>query len=238
MSRILAPNGKMDEMSAAMGLTSLESLDEFVSTNYRNYQRYQCQLERIPGVSLITYNKTERNNYQYIILEIDETKTLISRDQLALILWLENILVRRYFYPGCHRMEPYNSYYPHAGLVLPETEKLVQRVLCLPTGTSVNPADISQICQIIQFVVEHGREVRERLEKSEPWGRIPTEPTALDRGCQRDIQISDQPRATGLRHSPDPNAVGVSSGTIPKVLCSSKPCPLPSPIGPSPSFVG
>lgn len=190
----IGTNGKMDEMSAAMGLTSLESLDEFVNANYRNYKRYQCQLERIPGVSLITYNKTERNNYQYIILEIDETETLISRDQLALILWMENILVRRYFYPGCHRMEPYHSYYPHAGLVLPETEKLVQRVLCLPTGTSVSPADLSQICQIIQVVVEHGREVRERLEKSERWGRFPTEPPDNDRGFQSDLQTSDQLR--------------------------------------------
>jgi dTDP-4-amino-4,6-dideoxygalactose transaminase len=190
----IGTNGKMDEMSAAMGLTSLESLDEFVNTNYRNYKIYQCQLEKIPGVSLIIYNKAERNNYQYIILEINETETLISRDQLALILYMENILVRRYFYPGCHRMEPYHSYYPHAGLVLPETEKLVQRVLCLPTGTTVSPADIGQICQIIQVVVEHGREVRERLEKSEHWGRFLTEPPDHDRGFQSDLQTSDQLR--------------------------------------------
>ena len=37
-------------------------------------------------------------------------------------------------------MEPYRSYFPHAGLVLPETEKMVKRVLSLPTGTAVSAA--------------------------------------------------------------------------------------------------
>ena len=43
----------------------------------------------------------------------------ISRDELVQILQAENVLARRYFYPGCHRMEPYRSYYPHARLLLP-----------------------------------------------------------------------------------------------------------------------
>ena len=34
-------NGKMTEVAAAMGLTSLESFDEFVATNHRNYNLYQ-----------------------------------------------------------------------------------------------------------------------------------------------------------------------------------------------------
>jgi dTDP-4-amino-4,6-dideoxygalactose transaminase len=51
-------------------------------------------------------------------------------------------------------MEPYRSYFPHAGLLLPETEKLAQKVLILPTGTAISEDDISKICQIIQYVVK------------------------------------------------------------------------------------
>jgi len=43
--------------------------------------------------------------------------------------------------------------------MLPETERIVKRVLSLPTGTSVDVKDINQICEIIQFVVEHGEEI-------------------------------------------------------------------------------
>ncbi|MCZ7574940.1 MAG: aminotransferase class I/II-fold pyridoxal phosphate-dependent enzyme [Ardenticatenaceae bacterium] len=159
----IGTNGKMSEISAAMGLTSLESLDEFIETNRRNYYAYQKHLACIPGCTLIAYDESEANNYQYVVVEVDEAITGISRDLLVEILHAENVRARRYFYPGCHRMEPYRSNFPDAGLLLPETERLVQRVLSLPTGMAVGIEEISQICQIIRFAVEHADEVNRRL---------------------------------------------------------------------------
>jgi dTDP-4-amino-4,6-dideoxygalactose transaminase len=159
----IGTNGKMSEVSAAMGLTSLESLDEFVAANYRSYKQYQRELAGLHGVKLIAYDENEKCNYQYVILEVDDELTQVSRDQLVEILHAENVLARRYFYPGCHRMEPYRSHSPHAGLLLPETERLTNRVMSLPTGTAVGPVTIGQICEIIRLVVAHGREVQERL---------------------------------------------------------------------------
>lgn len=155
-------NGKMSEVSAAMGLTSLESIDEFIVTNRRNYHCYQERLQDIPGITLIDYPLGECANYQYIVLEIDDSITNISRDQLVEILHAEHILARRYFYPGCHQMEPYRSCYPNARLLLPETEKLTQRVMLLPTGTAVSPDDISIICEIIRFAIANGEEINAR----------------------------------------------------------------------------
>ncbi len=159
----IGTNGKMTEVCAAMGLTGLESLEDFINVNRRNYMHYKHELQGIPGVQLMTYDETERCNYQYIILEIAEQTIGISRDQLVHILHAENVLARRYFYPGCHNMEPYRSYFPHARLMLPETEKIVRRLLALPTGTAVEPEDITGVCQIIRLVVEHGADIRERL---------------------------------------------------------------------------
>ena len=160
----IGTNGKMSEASAAMGLTSLESLDEFIAINRRNYEQYQEEVLSIPGVHLRAYDEREKSNYQYIVLEIDEAVTQLSRDELVQILWAENVRARRYFYPGCHRMEPYRSYYPHAGLLLPVTERVTQQVLLLPTGTAVGPEEISTICRIIRCAVEHGAEVRRLLQ--------------------------------------------------------------------------
>lgn len=159
----IGANGKMNEMSAAMGLTSLESLENFMAVNYRNYRLYRKELSHVPGVHMLTYDETEKCNYHYIILEIDESVTQLSRDQFQEVLWAENVLARRYFYPGCHRMEPYRSYFPHAGLLLPNTECLVKRVLALPTGTAAGPDEILKICRIIQLLVTHGHKVKKRL---------------------------------------------------------------------------
>jgi dTDP-4-amino-4,6-dideoxygalactose transaminase len=152
-------NGKMDEASAAMGLTGLESLDDFVRANYRNYQTYRNLLADLPGFEMVSYDESEKRNYQYIVVEVDATATGIDRDTLVKILYAENVLARRYFYPGCHRMEPYRSYFPHAGLLLPETERLSERVMSLPTGTAIEPGDVQEIGQIIRFAVNHSEEI-------------------------------------------------------------------------------
>ena len=161
----IGTNGKMHEISAAMGLTSLDSLDTFLDVNYRNYRQYQHCLSGIKGIKLIKYDENEKNNYQYIVIEVDKSEFGITRDSLAKILWAENVLARRYFSPGCHQAEPYRSYYPHAKLLLPETEKLVQRVLILPTGTAVETNEISKICQIIRFVADLNTEIADKLQK-------------------------------------------------------------------------
>jgi dTDP-4-amino-4,6-dideoxygalactose transaminase len=159
----IGTNGKMNEVSAAVGLTNLESVDNFIATNYRNYLHYQSELAELPGIKLTSYDDHEKNNYQYVVLEIDEEQTQISRDEVLQILHAENVLARRYFCPGCHRMEPYRSYFPHAGLLLPETERLTERVLSLPNGTVIESADITRISEIIRLVIANGNEVSDRL---------------------------------------------------------------------------
>jgi dTDP-4-amino-4,6-dideoxygalactose transaminase len=157
-------NGKMSELSAAMGLTSLESVDEFVAANRRNHQLYRSELASVPGMSVLTYDAGERCNYQYVVVEIDRFLTELSRDELIEVLVAENVLARRYFFPGCHRMEPYASLFPHASLVLRATDVVAERVMLLPTGTAVGPEEIVGICQIIRLAVTAAGDVREALE--------------------------------------------------------------------------
>jgi len=160
----LGINGKMSEIQAAMGLTSFESVEDFIAINQANYRQYQKLLDPIPGISVIPFNGDENYNYQYISLDIDEGLTGINRDSLMKVLHAERIRARRYFYPGCHNMEPYRSYFPNAKLLLPVTEKVMRRVLCLPTGTSIGKDTITAICGLIADVVTHSENIRQRME--------------------------------------------------------------------------
>ena len=141
-------NGKMTEISAAMGLTNLEDLDEFVALNRRNYHCYRDAIASIPGLSMLQYDESERNNYQYLVVEVAPYFP-VSRDRIVEILHAENILARKYFWPGCHNMQPYKSYYPHAGMVLPNTTCVAERVVVLPTGSSLTSEDIRGICCVL-----------------------------------------------------------------------------------------
>lgn len=157
-------NGKMTEVCAAMGLTGLESLESFITVNRDNYRCYLEGLAGIDGLKPVLYDESENCNYQYIVFEVDEEVAGISRDLLVEVLQAENVMARRYFYPGCHQMEPYRSYFPHARLLLPETERMVQRVISLPTGTAVGKKEISVICGLIRLAVLHGSEISRCLK--------------------------------------------------------------------------
>ena len=159
----LGTNGKMTEVAAAMGLTNLESREAFTAVNYRNYQEYRRGLAGERGLRVMEYDQTESCNYQYVVVEVDPAAAAIGRDELLEVLHAEKVLARRYFYPGCHRMEPYRSLFPDAGLRLPETEALAGRVLLLPTGTSIGPTQIATICRIIRLAAESPAAVRRGL---------------------------------------------------------------------------
>jgi dTDP-4-amino-4,6-dideoxygalactose transaminase len=146
----LGVNGKMSEVHAAMGLTNLEAVEEIIAANLRNYEAYQAGLANVPGISVIDYDPAERNNYQYVVIEVHPEACPRNRDEIVEALHAENIIARKYFWPGCHKMEPYRSLQPNAGLLLPETERIAARVIVLPTGETVSKDNIHRICEVIR----------------------------------------------------------------------------------------
>jgi dTDP-4-amino-4,6-dideoxygalactose transaminase len=146
-------NGKMIEIAAAMGLVNLDAIENVIEANYRNYQAYHQELSGVTGISLLPYNEAERNNFQYVVMEVGED-CAVSRDQIIQALHAENIRARRYFWPGCHNMQPYRDLYPHAGLLLNNTQRVADKVVVLPTGTTLSVEDVGKICSILRAVIK------------------------------------------------------------------------------------
>lgn len=151
MDKVIHPgtNGKMIEIAAAMGLVNLEAMDDVIGANRRNYLAYADQLRGVPGVTLLELDDSERRNYQYVVVEVADD-CAATRDQLIEALHAENVIARRYFWPGCHNMEPYRSLFPHAGLVLPHTNAVAARVMVLPTGQTMDAGMIATVVQILR----------------------------------------------------------------------------------------
>jgi dTDP-4-amino-4,6-dideoxygalactose transaminase len=146
-------NGKMIEIAAAMGLVNLDAIDDVIAANRANYRAYREALAGIPGVRVLEYDERERNNFQYIIMEVTPDCP-VPRDTVIDALRAENILARRYFWPGCHKMEPYRSLFPHAGLLLPATEAVAASVIVLPTGQTMDAHKIDVVAQVIRTLVQ------------------------------------------------------------------------------------
>lgn len=178
----IGTNGKMNEIAAAMGLTTLDSLDEFIAVNRRNYEQYRDELADLPGIEMVQYSETEKSNYQYVVILVDADKAGISRDNLVKVLHTENIIARRYFYPGCHRMEPYRSRPSQARTLLPHTEAVARRTISLPTGPCIAPEAVTSICRLVRLVVSEHRAIRQRLEGAGRNAAAPRPPRRRVRG--------------------------------------------------------
>jgi dTDP-4-amino-4,6-dideoxygalactose transaminase len=159
----LGLNGKMTEICAAMGITSLEVIDQLIAKNKQNYECYCEQLANLPGFKMVQYSEKDVNNYQYIVVEVDPTVCPLDRDDLVKVLHAENILARKYFWPGAHRMEPYLAEQPDAWKQVPHTERVAPRVMVLPNGEGIDEQAIALIASVLDRAVGDSGRVRQAI---------------------------------------------------------------------------
>jgi len=162
----LGINGKMTEISAAMGLAMLETVEQIRERNLLNFLVYRDCFSRIEGISLIEPpNRITKHNWQYVIARLDNENFGLCRDQVVSALEAENVLVRRYFFPGCHRMHPYREQFRNSSNMLPNTDLLAKQVIAFPTGQEVNEQAIRKIALLLENISEHSHQVEKVLKK-------------------------------------------------------------------------
>ena len=146
-----------------MGLTSLEGMEDLIRLNRGHYEEYRAQLQDMPGINLIDYTSPDRRNYHYIVVQVDDSRCALNRDELVEVLHAENVLARKYFWPGCHRMQPYRALFPNAYMLLPNTELRAAQVMVLPTSQGVSRDDIVAICDVIRSAIQQAAQLRRFL---------------------------------------------------------------------------
>jgi dTDP-4-amino-4,6-dideoxygalactose transaminase len=158
-------NGRMSEAQAAVALMSLEDFPENQKNNAFLHRLYEERLRTIPGLHLVKPTGVSFSNLQYLVCQVNEREFGVSRDTIIDILKAENVLARRYFYPGLHRTIPYVSELPQYVDRLPNTDSLCASCMQLPIGALVLGNDIERICDILTRVHECSAAVRARYGK-------------------------------------------------------------------------
>jgi dTDP-4-amino-4,6-dideoxygalactose transaminase len=136
----IGTNAKMSEFAAAYGLVHLDELDSIIEQNKKIHQAYLEEFSEFKELKFLDYTFPGKCNYQYVVAHVPSE----IRDQLVDYFHAHGILLRRYFHPGCHRMEPYSSHEQYQGLHLSNTEKISSEIVIFPTGTQVTPSTIKK----------------------------------------------------------------------------------------------
>lgn len=155
-------NGRMSEAQAAIALMSLDDFPENRENNEALYRLYAARLKDIPGLCLVEPSGVSRSNYQYVVCTVDEREFGLGRDLLIETLKAENVIARRYFYPGLHRCIPYATDFPQYLDRLPDTDRLCASCIQFPIGALVSADGVERICKILVSAHRLSARIRSR----------------------------------------------------------------------------
>jgi dTDP-4-amino-4,6-dideoxygalactose transaminase len=164
VSIVRVANARMSEAQAAVGLMSLEDFPANQKNNAALFGLYQAQIASVPGLRLLAPSGVSFSNYQYAVCMVDEGEFGISRDLLIKLLKAENIIARRYFYPGAHRSVPYGQEFPQFAESLPNTNAVCASVIQLPIGTLVTSSGIEKVCRLLHRIQMQSGDIKAALE--------------------------------------------------------------------------
>ena len=143
----IAPNAKMHEFSAAMGICNLRHVDGEIAKRAKVCERYRELLGGVPGIRISPVQKDVKPNYAYFPAVFDESIFGATRDEVFDKLNQNNIGARKYFYPITTELDCYNTEYDSSET--PEALRISKRVLTLPMYADLGITDVERICEII-----------------------------------------------------------------------------------------
>lgn len=157
-------NARMPEFNALMGLHSLKMLEEAAQTRNQTVELYQEMLGTLPGVEFQEILPGNRCSYKDLSIVFDPEKFGLTRDELALALYAENIDTRKYYEPPVHRQTAYQQFYD--GKPLPATDWLSANSLSFPMWSRMDKQVVMQICEAIQRIYQNRQAVRKCLNQA------------------------------------------------------------------------
>jgi dTDP-4-amino-4,6-dideoxygalactose transaminase len=139
----LGINGKNSEFHAAMGLVNLTYIDEIITKRKKLTDQYLLKLKNFKAV-VPQWNENATKNYAYFPIILESEELLLKCIDL---LKAHGIFVRRYFFPSLANAIPYIE--PD---VMPITEDLSRRILCLPLYHDLSVEEVDMICRLMYRV--------------------------------------------------------------------------------------
>jgi len=152
-------NIKLSEIHASFAVRQLVGIRHLLETYRTNASVYCEEFKKTALAGVEVWNERfmshEGCTHSYICVEVKNVFPL-SRDEIMAELRKHNIYAKRYFFPGSHRCKPYASI--HGDIDLPNTDKLCDQVLVLPTGLCIEVDDIRTIVGVIGQLMRTDRQ--------------------------------------------------------------------------------
>lgn len=143
-------NYRMDEMSAALGLSQVNRLDSILDHRDKVALRYSELLADVPGITVPhVLPETTRMSWFVYVIQLDEG---IDKSDVIAKLEARGVPSRPYFSP-IHTQPIYREKYGYEGGEFPVTESISQRTLAIPFYSLMPEDEVEYVCDQIRAVM-------------------------------------------------------------------------------------
>lgn len=139
-------NYRLSNILAAVGRGQLRVLKERVNARRAHCEAYQRLLGDLPGLTFMPEADYGRSTRWLICVQIDPAKFGVDREAVRLALEADNIEARPVWKP-LHLQPVFADCERVGGAV---AERLFERGLCLPSGSSMTVAEIERVAGIVR----------------------------------------------------------------------------------------
>lgn len=144
-------NVRMTEMSALLGRVQLSHLDEFLGRRRRVAAIYGEALAGAPGMQLLLPDDLECSSFWKVPLLLEPG---LDREMIAEHMAAAGIAVDWAYQPALHLQPVFRALYGTSEGLLPRTEELLSRHLCLPCHPRMSDDDAIRVAEAIRTAIE------------------------------------------------------------------------------------
>jgi dTDP-4-amino-4,6-dideoxygalactose transaminase len=136
--RYIGLNGKVSELNAALGWLSLDLLDTVLTQRQTQVEHYRRALAGCPELAWQAVPAGRIHGYKDLAVRFPQAE---QRARAEADLAAAGVMTKRYFFP-VHQMEAYREY---ASRPLPVTDRLYERLICIPVYHDLEDEQIDVI---------------------------------------------------------------------------------------------
>ena len=129
----------MNDINATIGINNLPGVEENIAKTIDNANFYNQELVNVPGVTLLENNSDRQSSYWIYTLKVERQQDFMSKMKEC------NIMVSR-----VHERNDIHSCMSEFRTDLPNLDKLVKEMICIPVGWWVTPEDLQYIVDCIK----------------------------------------------------------------------------------------
>lgn len=156
-------NGKMQEMSAILGLWGLDRLESWIERRTRLAALYRERLRGLPGLRFQEIEPGDRSNHVNFAVRVVAGELGLDRDGLLAALAADNVFGRAMLAPDLSKHSGLRDDLVAGGPHPRRAEAIAGSVLCLPISSHQEEDEVSRICDCVCRIHEAAGHIRAKL---------------------------------------------------------------------------